>query len=83
MEKVLLKLYAEWCGPCKMMNPIVEQFAAQTGIKVQEVNVEDEPEVAQKYNVSSVPTFVKLVDGKAVDMASGFMGLPKLKEFMD
>lgn len=82
MEKVLYKFYAEWCGPCKMMAPVVAAVAAETGIEVKEIDIDKEPEMAKKYNISSVPTFVKVVDGEAVDSITGFVPEQKLKEFM-
>ena len=85
---VLVDFYADWCGPCKMMAPVVEQLADKYAgqIKVGKVNVDDEIFLAQKYRVASIPTFVIFKDGQAVETMVG--GMPaaqleaKIKEYV-
>lgn len=63
MDKpVLLDFWAPWCGPCKAMNPILEALEKKLGdrLTIKKVNVDDEPEMAQQYNVRSIPTMVVL-----------------------
>ena len=65
---VLVDFFADWCGPCKMMAPIVEQLATEyTGkLKVGQVNVDDNPDLAGKYGVMSIPTFIIFKNGEIV-----------------
>jgi len=72
---VLIDFYADWCMPCVMMGPIVEEVANKFGkkLKVGKVNVEDGHEIAQKFNVSSIPNFVLFKNGKVVTNFVGAM----------
>lgn len=74
---VLVDFYAEWCGPCRMMSPIVEEMAETYDgkIKVGKVNTDEYPELAQSFGVMSIPSFFFIKDGKVVDSAIG--GMPK------
>ena len=62
---VLIDFYADWCGPCKMMGPVVEKAAGtyEGKLKVGKVNVDDNPELAQKYRITSIPAFVGIKNG--------------------
>lgn len=70
---VLIDFWATWCGPCKMMTPVVEELATEKEgtIKVCKVNVDDEPDLAQKFNIISIPTFVAIKEGKVVGTSVG------------
>ncbi len=72
-KPVLLDFWASWCMPCKMASPIVAQVAEETaGIaKVGKINVNDEPELAEAFQVSSIPAFIVIKDGKAVKNTVG------------
>lgn len=63
---VLLDFWASWCGPCRMMSPVVDDIAESmnTSIKVGKINIDECPDLAQKYNVMSIPTFVVIKNGK-------------------
>jgi thioredoxin 1 len=84
----LIDFYADWCMPCVMMGPIVEDVAEKFGdkLKVGKVNVEDGHAIAQKFNVSSIPNFVLFKDGKVVANFVGAMSEEdfgeKLKKFL-
>lgn len=77
---VLVDFYADWCGPCKMMAPVVEELAkAYEGkVKIGKCNIDDEMEIAQRYNVMSIPTFIIFKGGEAVDTKVGAMSKDEL-----
>ncbi len=74
---VLVDMYADWCGPCKMMAPVIEQLAEEYEgrVKVGKMNVDDNEEIAMKYGVMSIPTMLIIKKGEVVDKLIG--GRPK------
>ena len=72
-KPVLLDFWASWCGPCRMVGPIVEQVASETGnaAKIGKVNVDEEPELAEAFRVMSIPTLVVMKNGKVVNSTVG------------
>ena len=71
-KPVLLDFWAPWCGPCRMVSPIVDEIAAQRGdIKVGKVNVDEERELAGQFGVMSIPTLVVLKGGKVTNQMVG------------
>lgn len=80
-ETWLVDFWAEWCGPCKQMSPIVEELSEEMdGINVGKINVEEHQDVATEYGVRSIPTFLIIRDG---DEAARTMGAMNKDEFRD
>lgn len=69
---VLVDFYADWCGPCKMMAPVVEEVANEAeGVKVCKINVDDNVQIAQKFGVMSIPTFIAFKNGEVAGKQIG------------
>ena len=84
-EPVFIDFYADWCGPCKMMAPVVEKLAEkyEGKVKVGKVNTDDEPELAQMFQVMSIPNMVIIKDGQVVDRVIGAVPQKELEAKLD
>ncbi|MCI6502931.1 MAG: thioredoxin [Clostridia bacterium] len=84
-KPVLLDFWATWCGPCRMLAPIVEDIAKEYDgkIKVGKVNVDEEPELAGAFQVASIPTVVILKNGKIVNQSIGYKPKEELVKLLE
>lgn len=80
---VLVDFWAAWCGPCSMLSPVVEELATEhPEIAFGKVNVDEAPELAQRYQISAIPTLLLFKDGKPVDMSVGVKSKKELETFL-
>ena len=80
---VLVDFWASWCGPCKMLSPVVEQLAAaHPEISVAKVNVDENPELAMVYRISAIPALMLFKDGKVASQSVGYQSREQLEEML-
>ncbi len=83
---VFVDFWAPWCGPCQQMGPMVEEFMHEydgTKIKIAKLNVDDHGEIAGRYGIMSIPTFIIFKNGAVADQTMGGMQKDRLKAFID
>lgn len=82
-ETLFVDFYADWCGPCKMLAPSIEQLAeAHSDVKVVKINVDNEPMLAMQYQVQSIPTLITFKNGQPVNRQLGFMSYEDLEAML-
>ena len=80
-ETVIVDFYADWCGPCKMQSPILDEIAEEkANVKVCKINVDEEPEITESYNIMSIPTMMVFKNG---DKTKEFVGLTPKEKILD
>ncbi|MGN1114269.1 MAG: thioredoxin [Oscillospiraceae bacterium] len=83
-KKVLLDFYADWCGPCRRVSPLVEEIAQENPqYLIGKINVDEEPELAQAFDVSSIPTLVVMQNGKIVGHSVGAGSKANILELLE
>ena len=78
-NRVLVDFYADWCGPCRMLGPVLEKI---DGIDIIKVNVDESGELARKYGVMSIPCVILFEDSKEIKRNVGFMNEEKVRDFL-
>lgn len=82
-KKVLIDFYADWCGPCKMVSPIVAEIGQENkNIKVVKINIDDEKELTKKYKITSIPTLVVIKNGKEITRGIGALSKQRILELI-
>lgn len=81
-DKVIVDFYAEWCGPCKLLSPILEKVSDELKLDTYKVNVDEAEDVARRYGIMSIPTVMIFSKGKEVNKHVGYMEEEELKEFV-
>ena len=81
---VLVDFWAEWCGPCRMLSPVIAEIAEERkDIKVGKVNVDEEPALAMKFGIQAIPTVILFRDGKAAAKSMGYKPKAELLKILD
>lgn len=81
-NKVIVDFYADWCGPCKMLSPVLEKISAEENIDIVKINVDNEQELAREYGIMSIPTLIIFENGKEINKNIGLCSKQDIKEMI-
>lgn len=81
-NKVLVDFYATWCGPCKMLSPVLEELSKEIDIDIVKIDVDKNESLAKEYKVMSIPCLILFENGKEIKRTLGFKSKEELKEFI-
>lgn len=83
-ELVLVDFFATWCGPCKMLTPVLEEYSeSRSDVKVVKMDVDENSNIAREFGIMSVPTLVLFKNGEVVSKTTGFMNINELNSWID
>ena len=84
-KPVLIDFWAAWCGPCRMVAPVIDALAAEYGgkAKIAKVNVDENPQISRRFNIRSIPTLMVFKDGELKETAIGLRPKPQLEQLLD
>lgn len=80
--KVLVDFYADWCGPCKMLLPVLEEAEKEASFEIKKVNVDSSVSIAKEFGVMTIPTLILFEDGKEIKRNVGYLNLEEVIEFV-
>ena len=82
-DLVLVDFYAEWCGPCKMLGPVLEELSNQRSLDVYKINVDEIDDLAKSLGIMSIPTLLLYSNGKLLARKTGFMSVTEIQNWID
>ena len=82
-ELVLVDFYADWCGPCKMLGPVLEELSNQRSVSVYKINVDETENLARSLGIMSIPTLLLYSNGKLLSRKTGFMSMDQIQNWID
>ena len=81
-ELVLVDFWATWCGPCRMLTPVLEELNNKTGLSIGKVNVDEEDDISEAFRIQSIPALFLFKNGKVVDKKVGYMPLDMIEKWV-